>query len=316
MDRIFVMYRFISAMLLFTGIAGCATSNEPLETYLVPPPPLRGTLAASQVAVSKAYMHGRTFVKGLYLRRSWHLQQREAGLAPERNLQCAHLLEREIRQFSWPANAIELDEEKNRINQEIANTRCNESRHREVTAVGISPSVPLPTPAQVRAFASIDEFLDGYVASKYSAEEKARINWQAMRGNGIYFYRAYIPGVDMANVLAWPRNALRMYCTEHNGRLVEEAYPHGARLASRMETAALSAGMSQAVEKDAFGKKSCVANKVLLWSLYLSPNGMSGILPSNLEEPHVPLAQRTYIMELTLGINAGIFRAQWGSRYE
>jgi len=297
------------------GTAGCATNpDEPIETFLKPPPPMRGV-----PMVNRAYSYDRNYVNGLYQLRARFIGQRDAGIEPERSQRCADLLEREIREFPWPGNMIQLEEERRRIGSAYRKAGCTPSPQRATRPmqpridVSMLEVPPLPTKDQARARAKVDDYLATYIATAYTNEEMVRIGWQRKRDYGQYLRRVVVPGKDMVQTLMWPRDALRVYCTAHGGQFLDEPTPYGERIADQMPNPAMAASMAKAVERGAFGKKSCISGKTLAWSMFVGLDLLSGIAPDELD-PVGATGENPAVLMLTVAVNAGMYRTLWGTR--
>ncbi len=297
----------VTALLLLAACAG-----KPLEAMLKPPAPLEGF-----PEINSLYRREEVFISGLYEQYQRHAQAMQAVKQPAaHNVECAALLEKEIRAFPWTGHASQFEEDKRRITLNLARAHCDRLHPTQAARGLVEKPLTVLDAEQARKFATIDDFLQQYVASEYSEDEKRGVNWQDMRDNDIYLYRAYVPGKDMAQVLLWPRNALEAYCTSQGGRFLELAYADSQSLEARAPTANEAAGLHRALEKNALGRKFCVSDKVLLWGVFLGPGRVSGRLPTDLREDYLPPEQRTYTSEMTIHINAGMYYEQRGAPYE
>jgi len=299
--------RLVFVFLFSVLCASCASTDESLEPYLEPPTPLAGL-----TEVNALYRAEEVFMTRLHENWQRHMGRRTDTYFPAHNEACAKYLAKEIQEFTWTGYASAFEADKKRIMLHISQHHCDELIPEYVAEDSTEKQEKMPTLEEAKAYQSVDDFIAGVIATDYTPREKKKLGWQQLRENDIYLYRAFVPGKDMLRGLLWPRLALHTYCTAQGGTLEEELYVDGYLLVKRTRTAKESSGLTTAVENKAYGKKFCVDKGVVRWGVFVGPGRMTSKLPTNLQESHLPLEQRTYTSEMTLHINTGMYRDQQG----
>ncbi len=304
-------HKLLSVLLISLTLAACASTGDSLDQYLEPPSPLPGL-----TEVNALYRREAVYLTGLHDQWQRHMALRTDKRFPEHNRNCARYLAEQIRSFSWTGYRNAFEDTKQQIDLYVSQQHCDEARPQFIAKETTEQSATNISPEQARVYDTVDAFIENAIASNYGSIEKKRVDWQDLKDNDIYLYRVFVPGKDMLQGLIWPRNALQTYCTAQGGVLEEDLYVDGYLLVKRARTPQESLGLTRAIEAKAYGKKYCVDNGVLRWGVFIGPGRMTGSLPTNLKETHLPLEQRTYTSEMTLHINTGMFKELQGLPYK